>query len=474
MKSLQGLFDTHTTAGNLKPFFVKENIRIASGQGFWGDLPSAPLKQVQQGPIDYLVMDYLAEVTMSIMQKQKMRNEKYGYARDFVDVIEAVLPDIAEKGIKVISNAGGVNPESCKDAILELMEEGGYEDVKVAVVDGDDILERIDELMEGGHSLENMETGEPLKTVKERLLSANVYFGCRPVVEALNRGADIVITGRVTDTGLTLAPMVHEFNWKFDDYDKIAAGTIAGHIIECGGQVSGGNFTDWETVDDFVHIGFPIIEAFPSGEFFVTKHEGTGGCVSEMTVKEQLMYEIGNPEEYITPDVIADFTSVQLSQKEKNRVGVSGIKGKPETDTYKISASYNDGYKISSTLVYSWPDALKKAIRAGKILKGRADELGLDFDEYRVEYVGVNACNEAPVTKEDLQQEYDEVQMRVSVSSQSRDDLNRFGKEIAPLILTGPSGVTGFAGGRPKASDIVAFWPALLKKEAVEPRVRIF
>ena len=453
---------------------MKEKIRIASGQGFWGDLPNAPIEQVKNGPIDYLVMDYLAEVTMSIMQKQKMRNENYGYARDFVEVIEAVLPDIAEKGIKVISNAGGVNPEACKDALLQVIEDQGYDDIKVAVVDGDDILSNIDQLISDGHLLKNMETGEAITTVKDRLLSANVYFGCKPVVEALEKEADIVITGRVTDTGLTLAPMAYEFGWDFDDYDKMSAGTIAGHIIECGAQVSGGNFTDWESVEGFVNIGFPIIEAMPNGEFFVTKHEGTGGLISEMTVKEQLMYEIGDPSEYITPDVIADFSSVNLEQDGKDRVRVFGITGRQETDTYKISASYNDGYKISSTLVYSWPDALKKAQKAGEILKGRADNIGLTFEEYRVEYVGVNGNNEEPITDEDYKEEHNEVQLRVSASGQSKDDLNRFGREIAPLILTGPSGVTGFAGGRPKASDIVAYWPALLDKEAVEPRIRIF
>lgn len=419
-------------------------------------------------------MDYLAEVTMSIMQKQKMRNPDYGYARDFVDVIDAVLPEIAGEGVKVITNAGGVNPEACKDVLLELISDKGYADVKVAVVDGDDILADIDSLIAGGHHLNNMETGDPVETVKDELLSANVYFGCRPIVKALEQGADIVVTGRVTDTGLTLAPMVYEFGWEFEDYDKMAAGTIAGHIIECGGQVSGGNFTDWETVEDLANIGFPIIEAYPNGEFYVTKHEHTGGMVSEMTVKEQLLYEIGDPTEYITPDVIADFTSVQLEQTGKDRVKVYGIKGRPETETYKISASYNDGYKLSSTLVYSWPDALKKAVKAGEILKQRADNLGLKFDEYRVEYIGVNGCDETPVDKSHHEEEYPEVQMRVSVSGKSRDDLNRFGKEIAPLILTGPGGVTGFAGGRPKASDIVAYWPALLDKDAVKPRVRVF
>jgi len=453
---------------------VKKSIRIASGQGFWGDLPNAPINQVRKGPIDYLVMDYLAEVTMSIMQKQKMRNSDYGYARDFVGVVSEILPDIADKGIKVISNAGGVNPEACKDKILEAIDEQGYDDITVAVVDGDNILNSLDDLISNGHQLANMETGRPVSEIKDELLSANVYFGCRPIVEALNKGADIVVTGRVTDTGLTLAPMVHEFGWSFDDYDKMSAGTIAGHIIECGGQVSGGNFTDWEEIDDFVDIGFPIIEAKPDGNFYVTKHEGTGGLVNEMTVKEQLLYEIGDPSEYITPDCIADFTSVNLEQDGKNRVHVFGITGRPETETYKISASYNDGYKLSSTLVYSWPDALKKAKKAGEILEGRAQALGLKFDEFRVEYVGVNGCSERPISDEALNTEHEEVQMRVSLLGQSKEDLNRFGKEVAPLILTGPSGVTGFAGGRPKASGVVAYWPALLDKKAVKPRVRTF
>lgn len=453
---------------------MKEKIRIASGQGFWGDLPNAPINQLKRGQIDYLVMDYLAEVTMSIMQKQRMRNEKYGYARDFVDVVASAFGDIQNQGVKVISNAGGVNPRACKDAILEEAKKAGVKGLRVAVVDGDDILPGLDELILNGHELKNMETGEPISTVKDELLSANVYFGCRPIVEALEKGADVVITGRVTDTGLTLAPMVHEFEWDLDDFDLMAAGTIAGHIIECGGQVSGGNFTDWETVTDLVDIGFPIIEALPDGSFYVTKHEGTGGLVSEMTVKEQLLYEIGDPSSYITPDCIADFTSLTLKQESKDRVLVFGIKGKPHTPTYKISASYIDGYKLSSTLVYCWPDAVKKARVAGDILLKRAENLGIKFRDTNIELVGLNACSEdSTILNEDLS-DLNEVQMRVSVHGDSSEDLNRFGMEMAPLILTGPSGVTGFAGGRPKASEVVAYWPALLDKDAVKPVVATF
>ncbi len=278
---------------------MKERIRIASGQGFWGDLPSAPIDQVRlannKSPLDYMMMDYLAEVTMSIMQKQKLRDPKAGYAKDLVDVIDTILPDIVNKNIKVITNGGGVNPEACRDAIFAAARKKGIK-IKVGIVLEDNILDSIDTLLANGHQLKNMETGESLKGVRDRVLSANVYFGAWPIVEALRQGAQIVITGRTTDTGLTLAPMIHEFGWSADDWDKMAAGTVAGHILECGAQSSGGNFSaDWKKIKDFTNIGFPIAEAYPNGEFIITKHPKTGGMVSRASVAEQLMYEIGDP-----------------------------------------------------------------------------------------------------------------------------------------------------------------------------------
>jgi hypothetical protein len=453
---------------------LKSSIRIASGQGFWGDLPSAPVEQVRRGTIDYLMMDYLAEVTMSIMQKQKMKNPEHGYARDFVDVFREILPDISKKGIKILTNAGGVNPEACKDALLDAASKLGISGLKIAVVDGDDILGRLEELESAGHSLKNMDNGRPISEISDRLLSANVYFGARPMVEALSQGADVVITGRVTDTGLCLAPMIHEFDWSFNDFDKMASGTIAGHILECGAQSSGGNFTDWQEVENFAEIGFPVVEAFPDGTFVVTKHEGTGGLVSEMTVKEQLLYEIGDPGEYITPDCVADFTSVRLHPDGKNRVKVSGITGKKDTPYYKVSASYNDGYKMSSSLVYSWPDALRKAVIAGEILRKRSELLGLKIDEFRSEYIGFSGCSEQPLTEDSFATDLNEIQLRFSARGNNKSDLDRLGKEIAPLILTGPGSVTGFAGGRPRASEVVAYWPALIRKDACSHRVRLF
>ena len=453
---------------------MSKTIRIASGQGFWGDLPEAPVNQVKQGAIDYLMMDYLAEVTMSIMQKQKLKNPQAGYARDFVEVIRQILPEITNNKVKVVSNAGGVNPHACKDAILQAAEKEGYSGFKVAVVDGDDILEQIPELIQNGHELKNMDTGRPLKDVDDDLLSANVYFGAGPVVKALEEGADIIITGRVTDTGLCLGPMIYEFGWSMDDHDKMAAGTVAGHILECGAQSSGGNYTDWRDIDSFADIGFPIVEAEPDGSFVVTKHEGTGGIVNLKSVKEQLLYEIGDPTDYITPDCVADFTSIQLQVDGSDRVRVSGIKGTEPTEFYKVSASYSYGYKISATLVYSWPDAMDKAKAAAEILKARADKLGLKLDDYRVEYVGYNGCSEQPADEVENVEEINEIQLRVSAASSDKDDLNRLGREVAPLILTGPGSVTGFAGGRPKASDVIAYWPALIRKEACKPRFEVF
>ncbi|GAB1430543.1 DUF1446 domain-containing protein [Ignavibacteria bacterium] len=446
-----------------KPF-----IRIASGQGFWGDLLSAPLAQVTKGHIDYLMLDYLAEVTMSILQKQKLKNPALGYAKDLVQTCDEVLPHLLEKNIKLITNGGGVNPESARDAVFAAAKKRGIKGLKIGIVSGDNILPRIDALVADGHEMKNMETGEPIAEVKDKLLSANVYLGAFPIVEALRQGADIVITGRTTDTGLTLAPMIHEFGWAADDWDKLSAGTIAGHINECGAQASGGNFLgDWRSIPDMANIGFPIIEAYPDGTFTVTKHEGTGGAVTRETVSEQLMYEIGDPSQYITPDVVADFSTIHLEDSGNNRVRVFGITGKPATPFLKVSASYADGYISFSTLTYSAPDAYEKALAADAILRERLNNLGLQFDEVRTEFIGMNACHGA-IAKPIIP---NEVMMRVGVRSRDYASVERFGKEIAPLILTGPPSVTGFSGGRPKPSEVVAYFPALIAKSVIQPTV---
>ncbi|MFN2635956.1 MAG: acyclic terpene utilization AtuA family protein [Gemmatimonadaceae bacterium] len=444
-------------------------VRVAAGQGFWGDDLDAPRRQVEDGPIDYLMLDYLAEVTMSILQKQKERDPSLGYARDFIGAMESVLPAVVERGVKVVANAGGVNPPACAAAVKTMAATG--RDLRVGVVTGDDLLGRLDDLIRSGQTLSNMDTGEPLSSVRERVLSANAYIGSEPIVEALERGANVVITGRSTDTALTMAPLRHEFGWSQNDWDKLAAGIVAGHIIECGAQCSGGNcLFDWKSIPDLANVGYPLIDAAPDGSFVVTKHLNTGGRVSVRTITEQLVYEMGDPRSYITPDVIADFTTIRLGDDGENRVRVFGIKGKPPTDKLKVSVAYRAGFKSVGTLVYAWPEALDKAQSADRILRERLDRLGLRFDRVLSEFVGFNATHGALAGNNN---DAPEVQLRVGVRSEDRASVERFSREIAPLVLNGPPSVTGFAGGRPKVEEIVAYWPALIDKSAVQTKVEI-
>ena len=449
-------------------------IRIANGQGFWGDSIEAPIEQVRRGPIDYLTLDYLAEITMSIVQKQKARDPRQGYARDFVEMIARVLPDLIERRVKVIANAGGVNPEGCRDAIVEVVKRLGLQGkVKIGIVAGDDLMPQLDALLARGIELKNMETGEPLSSIRPLVQSANVYLGAWPVVEALRQGADIVVCGRVTDTGLALAPMIHEFGWGPEDWHRLAAGTIAGHTVECGAQCTGGNCqVGWQTTPHFADIGYPIIEAEPDGTFVITKHAGTGGRVSIPSVKEQLLYELGDPKEYITPDCIADFTSIQLSDAGPDRVRFSGIQGRPYTPFYKVSVSYTNGFKAAGTLVYSWPDAFAKARLADQILRERLDRLGLKYDAVVSEYVGAGACHGLKLAGPP-EPDTPEVLLRIGVRSQNKAAVDRFTKELAPLALNGPPVVTGFGSGRPAVQEIVAYWPALMPKIEVTPAVTV-
>ena len=451
---------------------MKKIVRVAGGQGFWGDWLEAPRRQVEGGPIDYLMLDYLAEVTMSILQKQKERDPAMGYARDFVGAMESVLGSVTAGKVRVIANAGGVNPPACAAAVQALAARtGSGTRLRIGVVTGDDLLPRIDELVDSGHALANMDTGDPLSTVRERVLAANAYIGSEPIVAALAQGAQVVITGRSTDTALTMAPLRHEFGWAADDWDRLAAGIIAGHIIECGAQCSGGNcLYDWRSIPDLANVGYPIVEATADGSFAITKHPGTGGRISVRTVTEQLVYEMGDPHAYITPDVVADFTSIRLADDGKDRVRVTGIRGAPATDKLKVSIAYRAGFKAVGTLVYSWPDALEKAQLADRVLRERLDRLGLRFDKILTEFVGASATHGALAgTTPDLP----EVQLRIGVRSGDRAQVERFTREIAPLVLNGPPSVTGFAGGRPKVEEIVAYWPALIDKSVVTTSVEI-
>jgi len=366
-----------------------------------------------------------------------------------------------------------VNPRGCADAVLDAARRLGLGGkIRVGLVTGDDILDRLDELLSRGHELRDLDTGRPLSDIRDRVRSANAYLGMAPVVEALAGGARIVITGRVTDTGLTLGPLVHEFGWRTDQWDRIAAGTVAGHIIECGAQASGGNLLrDWQRVRGLERVGFPIVEAAPDGSFVVTKHPGTGGVVNVASVTEQLVYEMGDPRSYITPDGIADFTSIRLRQAGKDRVQVSGIGGAPRTGMLKVSIAYFYGYKAVGTLVYAWPEAHAKAKEADRVLRARLKDLGLEFEQILTEFVGADATHGRLSGPPSV--DAPEVQLRIGVRGREKAPVERFTRELAPLVLTGPPSVTGFAGGRPQVEEIVAYWPALVDRREIEPRVRV-
>lgn len=451
-----------------------KTVRVANGQGFWGDSILGPVRLLREGPIDYLTLDYLAEVTMSIMQKLRSRDPSKGYATDFVRLIDRIAPALVEKDVRVVANAGGVNPHACKEAVLDVLRGHGLTGETVAVVEGDDILERLDELMAAGEEFVNMDTGAPLAPLRDRITSANVYLGSFPLAEALAAGARIVITGRCTDPGLVLGPLIHEFGWGPGDHDRLAAGTVAGHIVECGAQCTGGNYTDWRKVPDLARVGYPVIEAAADGTFVVTKHEGTGGLVTVDTVTHQLAYEMGDPARYVTPDVVADFTSFTLAQEGPDRVRVEGVRGAPATDTYKVSMSYHDGWKSVGQLTISGPDALAKARLCAEIVWDRLALDGFEYapEERMVEFVGANVCHagiEVPGADDPP-----EVVLRMGVKGPDRAKVERFGTELVPLVTSGPPGVTGFAGGRPKATEIIGFWPALVSKERIETRVTTY
>jgi hypothetical protein len=441
-------------------------IRIANGQGFWGDWLEAPVRLVEQGPIDYLILDYLAEITMSIVQKQKQADPNLGYARDFPPLIGRIAKQIRDRGVRVLANAGGVNPVACAREVLKLAPE-----LKVAVVLGDDIYNRIDRLLGMGVEMRNMDTNEPLSVIRDRISSANVYIGAFPLAEALATGADVVIAGRSTDTALALAPMIHRFGWSETDWDKLAAGTIAGHIVECGAQCTGGNCQiDWQSIPDLANVGYPIIEAEPDGTFVITKHPGTGGRINAHVVKEQLLYELGDPKNYITPDCIADFTSIHLQDDGADRVRVTNIRGAPRTPMLKVSISYAYGWKAIGSLVYSWPQALEKARAADRIVRERLDQLGLKFEEIYTEYLGYDACH-GPVAAP--AHDPPEIQLRIGVRDQNRKAVDRFTRELIPLVLSGPPTATGFGDGRPQAREVVAYWPALIPREHIETHVEV-
>ena len=439
-------------------------IRIANAGGYWGDDPAALRRQVRGGPVDYVVSDFLAEVTMSILQKQRARDPDGGFARDFIDQIDEVLPDLVERGIRVLSNAGGLNPAGCARALLERAHARGLE-LSVGVVSGDDLTARIGELRGAGEKFSNLDTGEPFEGIADRVVVANAYFGAAPVAAALKAGAQVVVCGRVTDTGITLAAMLHAFGWSLDDYDKLAAGIIAGHVLECGAQASGGNLTDWNRVPDLANVGYPIAEVSGDGTVVITKHEGTGGEVSIASVSEQLLYEMGRPDGYITPDVVADFTSIRLESDGPHRVLLRGVRGSAPPATLKVSMAHQQGYKASGALIVSRPHARDKAEAFARIFWER---LEVTPEATLTELIGLDACHGPLAPASDP----NEILLRLGVRDDDRAKVDAFSKLLPSLILSGPSGVA-VTGGRPRIQEVIAYWPTLVRRDRVGPQVHV-
>jgi len=443
---------------------MKTKIRIANAGGFWGDDLGVLRRQLEGGEIDYISSDFLAEVTMSILRKQQLKNESLGYVTDFVDQIVDVADLMKSKGVRMITNAGGINPIGCARKILSELEKKGVS-LKIAVVDGDNIVERIGEFYPGQANFKNMDSGEDFDTIIDNIQSANVYLGVPPLLKALESGADLILAGRVTDTSVTMAPMIHELGWKLNDWDKLAAGLVAGHIIECGAQSTGGNFTDWQKVPRWDNMGYPIVEMDQSGAFTVYKHENTGGLISIDTIREQLVYEMGNPDQYISPDVVADFTHLKLEELDTNKVLVSGAKGYPSTPYLKVSMAFEDGYKATSSIVISGGRVLNKAQEFETIFWER---LNTQYLKKNTEFVGYNACHQH--LAEDI--DPNEVLLRLSVYDTDVSKLKNFSMSIAPLILSGPPGVA-VIGGRARMQQVITYWPTLIPKECIVSAVHV-
>lgn len=444
-----------------------KTVRVGNGCGFWGDNLDAPVRLAQAGRLDYLTLEYLAELTMSILAVQKAKNPDAGYATDFLDVLARLKPLLLEQpNLKVVTNAGGMNPVACSRKAGEILVGTGR---KVGTVIGDDLFPRLDELLAAGHGLNHLDTGEPLASIRDKVVSANAYLGAGPIVEALKGGASVVITGRVADASLTVGPAAFEFGWDFDDAhrDRLAAGTVAGHLIECGAQATGGLWVNADDSTRLGEVGYPIAEMAADGSFTITKPVGTGGVVNEQTVAEQLLYEVADPARYFTPDVVADFTTVKLREAGPDVVAVTGGTSAGLTDTYKVSVAYRDGFSAAGTLVLAGPAAAAKARRSGAAILEKLRQAGFTFEATNIEALGAGDVVPGVVTAP-----FDppEVVLRVAVRDPRKAAVERFTKEFAPLVTSGFAGTTGYTTGRPPVREVFAYWPALIAKSAVTPQ----
>jgi len=479
----------------------KSPLKIANASAFWGDQPDAAARLVAAQPdLDFLTLDYLAEVSLSIMAIVRAKNPDTGYARDFVEVLRSLVPFYQAGGkTKIVTNAGGLDPLACARACAEVLRAANLPHLRLAVVTGDDVLPLMRSNVGGalrpdstsvretsghkappttdpekchpmGDTFSNLETAAALSSIAGRLVTANAYLGAAPIADALRAGADIVITGRVADPSLTVGPCLAHFGWAATDYDHLAGATVAGHLIECGTQVCGGFSTDWLDLPDPHNIGFPIAEISADGSCVITKSAGTGGAVTIQTVKEQLLYEIGDPANYLSPDATVSFLTIQLERFADNRVRVSGASGRPPPPTYKVSATYRDGYKAHGQLTVFGHDAVKKARHAGDALLRRLADRGDVFRETLIECLGTGASVRGIVSRMSDTHLVETV-LRISVAADTKEPVERFTKEIAPLVTCGPQGVTGYASGRSKVLPIFGYWPCLIDRSLVKPHV---
>lgn len=434
-------------------------MKIGNASAFWGDDPNAPKNLLRQQPdIDFLTLDYLSEISLSIMAIQKEKDSDLGYARDFVSVVKDLVP-LWQKGLKfkVITNAGGLNPLQCAQACKEVAP-----DLKIAAITGDNVLEHLKRDPKNP-LFANLDTHVSMEEVLPSLVTANAYIGAEPIAAALHSGADIVIGGRIADPSLTVGPCLHYFGWKKDAFEKIAGATIAGHLIECGTQATGGIFTDWLSLPNLFNIGFPVVEMEADGTFIITKPMHTGGLVSEMTVKEQLLYEIGDPGIYLSPDVAVSFLGLKVEDLGNNRVRVSGAIGGKPTETYKVNATYRAGYKAESTLTLFGKNVIRKGQLAGELIFNKLQQEGFEAERFLIECLGAGGL----VPGIAVSPEARECVLRIAAADTRYEMLELFAKEIAPLVTSGPPGTTGYISGRPKIRPLYGFWPCLIARSAL-------